>query len=653
MSASKNIVIDYIPDSEATTRNSEFTRRRANTTIAQSTSQAISAPSKQASQLAVSTSFKDLRNEEVTNSREMSQSSKSNNSGKDKVTLTLQTDGYPSSQPINSNSSNILNEEPPSVKDAPRDEILKQIFGDVGELIIDFSCAVESTVLLHGRMYITNKYLCFYSNLFGLEKKIRIPYSHITAITKENTALVIPNAIAIRTYRKDYLFRSFWDREECFKTLRDMVSKFTCKVLPNSSPENKAPAAVVTSPSTGPTAQSLQVINSHHGHTRSQSMFVTSTGQPIMSRPLVADDVNTSPNHHIDSNSTDENEEHDETTGNLACKSEDATTDFASEITKNALKSTAISSELSINLDSFVMLFVAEGAEYSYSKYHEKVGDTNVQASPWTGDMSSNLGAGREIKFFKPVNLPGLKSTRGVKVQKCKRFSSVGLVLLSSTRLEDVPMASSFTVEDMMTVKALDNNRVLVEISFEVKFIKNLNSFFRYTIDSSTTPEMSKWLQAFYLNNFKANCKGRKKTRVKSSVENIVEESIISIKNVSAKGEILSPLFAYLKDLFSDVSVLVWVFAVISLLMGYQYIRLNSTLRRMHNEMHHTSEMLKVVLEYQKYLNSTIFETKEAVSVQGGMCTDGYVPASNSSLVDALKMLSNKVTAIEIALLKT
>lgn len=66
-------------------------------------------------------------------------------------------------------------------------------------IVVDFSCAVESTVLLHGRMYITTKYICFYSNLFGLEKKIRIPYSHIKSISKENTAMVIPNAIAIAT----------------------------------------------------------------------------------------------------------------------------------------------------------------------------------------------------------------------------------------------------------------------------------------------------------------------------------------------------------------------------------------------------------------------------------------------------------------------
>jgi len=116
----------------------------------------------------------------------------------------------------------LLGEGVKQMQEISREEILRQIFGDIGELadgeeiliavcvclrfikinwffFTDFTCAVESTVLLHGRMYITNRFICFYSNLFGLEKKIRIPYSHIRSITKENTAMVIPNAIAIST----------------------------------------------------------------------------------------------------------------------------------------------------------------------------------------------------------------------------------------------------------------------------------------------------------------------------------------------------------------------------------------------------------------------------------------------------------------------
>jgi len=93
----------------------------------------------------------------------------------------------------------------------------------------DFSCAVESTVLLHGRLYVTDRFVCFYSNLFGLEKKIRIPFSHITVVTKENTALVIPNAIAISTFKKQYVFRSFWDRDHCFFMLKSFISKHSNK----------------------------------------------------------------------------------------------------------------------------------------------------------------------------------------------------------------------------------------------------------------------------------------------------------------------------------------------------------------------------------------------------------------------------------------
>lgn len=90
-------------------------------------------------------------------------------------------------------------------------------------------------------MYITDKFICFYSNLFGMEKKIRIPYSHITAITKEKTALVIPNAIAITTYRKEYLFRSFWDRDECFNVLKGYVRKY--KTLSSRADHGVVPAA--------------------------------------------------------------------------------------------------------------------------------------------------------------------------------------------------------------------------------------------------------------------------------------------------------------------------------------------------------------------------------------------------------------------------
>ena len=157
----------------------------------------------------------------------------------------------------------------------------------------------------------------------------------------------------------------------------------------------------------------------------------------------------------------------------------------------------------------------------------------------------------REIKFFKPVNLPGLKSTRGVKLQSLRRYGNAGLILKSSTRLEvgrvpcvpcmpcvccvyclcshlfpfpffltrfprllssspfpfpqDVPAADTFSVEDVLVVSKLPqagagaNGDALskIEIYFEVKFHKS--TFIRWVIDSNTTTEMTKWLTAFQI----------------------------------------------------------------------------------------------------------------------------------------------------------
>lgn len=75
-------------------------------------------------------------------------------------------------------------------------------------------------------------------------------------------------------------------------------------------------------------------------------------------------------------------------------------------------------------------------------------------------NLNSPLGADREIKFFKPVNLPGLASTRGVKLQRYRKFGDYGLILLSSTRLEDVPAADTFSVDDVLTVSNMPSHEL-------------------------------------------------------------------------------------------------------------------------------------------------------------------------------------------------
>lgn len=103
---------------------------------------------------------------------------------------------------------------------------VQELFGDVGEFVAGYPCALESGILRQGRMFITNKFVCFYCSHFGAEKKIRIPYKQIRTITKENTAMVIPNAIEIKTLKTSYMFRSFLSRDECFNLINSVLKNW-------------------------------------------------------------------------------------------------------------------------------------------------------------------------------------------------------------------------------------------------------------------------------------------------------------------------------------------------------------------------------------------------------------------------------------------
>lgn len=85
-----------------------------------------------------------------------------------------------------------------------------------------------------------------------------------------------------------------------------------------------------------------------------------------------------------------------------------------------------VNGELPLSLDEFQRLFVHDEAPFGWMQYHQRVKDTNIVATQWIQLTESDCQWRREIKFFKPVNLPGLKSTRGVKLQSLRTFQDKG-----------------------------------------------------------------------------------------------------------------------------------------------------------------------------------------------------------------------------------
>ncbi|XP_069558401.1 GRAM domain-containing protein 2B isoform X3 [Brachyistius frenatus] len=91
------------------------------------------------------------------------------------------------------------------------------------DLLHAYICALQKEVPYHGRLYVTDTHACFYSSVLLKDTKVVIPISCIHIVKKQNTALLVPNALSIRTVEGDkYLFVSLRNRESCYQLLRSV-----------------------------------------------------------------------------------------------------------------------------------------------------------------------------------------------------------------------------------------------------------------------------------------------------------------------------------------------------------------------------------------------------------------------------------------------
>nr|XP_023395595.1 GRAM domain-containing protein 1A [Loxodonta africana] len=91
-----------------------------------------------------------------------------------------------------------------------RNEDFRKLFSKLPEaerLIVDYSCALQREILLQGRLYLSENWVCFYSNIFRWETTISIQL-------KEVTCLQMPFQIC--TESEKHFFTSFGARDRCF-----------------------------------------------------------------------------------------------------------------------------------------------------------------------------------------------------------------------------------------------------------------------------------------------------------------------------------------------------------------------------------------------------------------------------------------------------
>uniref|UniRef100_A0A8C1T3K0 GRAM domain containing 1Ba n=1 Tax=Cyprinus carpio TaxID=7962 RepID=A0A8C1T3K0_CYPCA len=100
-----------------------------------------------------------------------------------------------------------------------RNEDFRKLFKqlpDTERLIVDYSCALQRDILLQGRLYLSENWICFYSNIFRWETLLTVRLKDVCSMTKEKTARLIPNAIQLCTDSEKHFFTSFGARDRTY-----------------------------------------------------------------------------------------------------------------------------------------------------------------------------------------------------------------------------------------------------------------------------------------------------------------------------------------------------------------------------------------------------------------------------------------------------
>lgn len=109
-----------------------------------------------------------------------------------------------------------------AVASTKRNHDFHNLFRSVPEddyLIEDYSAALQRDILLQGRLYVSEKHVCFASNILGWTTNLVIGFDEIVATEKKNTAVVFPNAIVIQTLHAKNVFASFISRDSTYDLL--------------------------------------------------------------------------------------------------------------------------------------------------------------------------------------------------------------------------------------------------------------------------------------------------------------------------------------------------------------------------------------------------------------------------------------------------
>ncbi|CAF0932319.1 unnamed protein product [Adineta ricciae] len=355
-----------------------------------------------------------------------------------------------------------------------RDEDFASIFRELPsneQLIIAFPCALRRDVYIHGRMFLSENYISFYTCFFKWEESLSIPYTDITSITREKAAKLVPNAIKIRTKNQEqYIFVSVIPREKVFLAVFRIWQN---ALLDQPLDYNQLRALVYNDQqhhdeTSGESEESLSLENvngatsSEHG-LQTQSLPTTSS-QTVEERK----EAKLSQRRTLSSLSENEVEPF---LPSCTCETHYAKT-FADRL-------------FNYNVDTLFEYLTGDN-EFNRN-FHSTQKLTDYVYGEWT--VNPETGKRERIVTYKTIN----QSILGTNTLSCREKQTllveqphVMYILKSEVYNEGVKYTDAFFVATQFCMTQRDAEHSSIKISAEINYIKSVNGFVKSFIEKNS-----------------------------------------------------------------------------------------------------------------------------------------------------------------------
>ncbi|XVE74112.1 hypothetical protein DITRI_Ditri11bG0172900 [Diplodiscus trichospermus] len=348
-----------------------------------------------------------------------------------------------------------------------RSEEYRQLFRLPPEeiLVQDFNCAFQESILLQGHMYLFVHYICFYSNIFGLETKKIINFNEITSVKRAKTAGIFPNAIEIFAGGRKYFFASFLSRDEAFKLINDgwvQHGKGAKEILEQqesmseSSSQENGFIAIEKVNSSKNLINDMESIDGDADLPTSRDSKVPSTSET---------DAEVGPGSVINTVSSAAEDTY-------SWKPENCDAPKVAEcFTKVA------ETKFPIKVEEFFNLYFSDKAVNFIESFHRRCGDKEFRSSSWC--PHEEFGHVRDLSFQHPIKLYfGAKFGSCQEAQKFRIYRNSHLVIETSQEINDVPYGDYFCVEGLWDIERESDGsqegcilRVYINVAFSKKTV--------------------------------------------------------------------------------------------------------------------------------------------------------------------------------------